>query len=91
VDYGEYRRLQSQAKAAGISPSSFRRQAFIEGTVNGNLNRLRTVLDVKQRARDEYRDFGAGGLPDTEGRRDMQDLYDAWHDSFDDDKWFFYH
>lgn len=91
VSYGEFRSLQSRAKEAGISPESFRRQAFKEGTVSGNLNRLKTVLNVKEQARDEYRDFGSGGLPDTEGRRDMQDLYDAWHDSFDDEKWFFYH
>jgi len=92
VSYNEYRKLQTRAKAAGIKPHVFRSQAFKEGTTQGDLGRIRRVLDTMQAARDETRALRKGDIPPTtSGRRDAADLYDAWSDSFDDDTWFFYH
>jgi len=91
VSYNEFRTLQAKAKDQGIKPDAFRLQAFKEGTTQGNLSRIRRILDAMSSARDEMDQLRGGIVPDsTEGRTEAADLYDAWHDEFDVPDWFFY-
>lgn len=92
TSYGKFRTLQTRAKAQGIPAEEFRKQAFREATTQGDLRRIRRVLDTMAQARDETHAIRSGNPPDSvSGRIDAHDLYDAWADEFDAPEWFFYH